>query len=91
MATKQITLRYAARCVGCGNGLSVGDAAEWESDSKRITCLVCAGTRGHLRDRLKPGIGITYKPAPTSQAAHNARVAARAYHLFNEREGDTNG
>ena len=85
MAVRHITLKYAARCKACGNGLYAGDAVEWDSDTRAVTCRACAGARGHLRDRLKPGIGITYKPNVGSQAAHNADIASRALRRYRER------
>lgn len=53
MTTKQLRLRRADTCSGCGAALSVGTHAEWDSATRAVRCLACvnriAGHPGRIR------------------------------------------
>jgi hypothetical protein len=38
-----MALRRADKCSTCGSDLPIGTTAEWDSDTKTVTCLGCAG------------------------------------------------
>ena len=42
MSTRVIRLRYAETCARCGQALSAGTRAWWDSDALSTTCQACA-------------------------------------------------
>ena len=80
MPAKQIRLRYAGTCSGCGQGLPVGTMAWWDSEAHKATCLKCQVLeRGETAHGIPPDSeGLEAPPkAQTGPASGQAGASAR--------------
>jgi hypothetical protein len=95
MPAKQIRLRYAGTCSGCGQDLPVESKAWWDSEAHKTTCLECqALERGESTQGSPPESEILERlpkaqtgPA-TGQAGASARQEFENRHQWREQQID---
>lgn len=73
---KQLTLRRADTCVGCGTALAAGTPALWDAAARTVTCLGCGPPDPAPLDRGTPGASAR-REGERRSARREERVRAR--------------
>lgn len=96
MAKKELRLRRDDVCIDCGQQLTAGTSAEWDSTAKVVTCMSCVGMRpssgaaaGHQPDSEAPELETHSSADEWSQPPLDSGTAgASARHEYERRRAN---
>jgi hypothetical protein len=77
LVTKQMALRRSDRCARCLHDLPAGTRAEWNSESKQVTCLDCVAARPATQAATPPAGSEQVGPEDAPIDVGVAGVSAR--------------
>lgn len=91
-AIRLMKLRYASHCASCGRDVQRGEQAEWNRETRTVTCLDCRSAPAlGTGDAPSPGVGVHEQAVtggaerPTVLAFDSGVAGASALHEYERR------